>query len=83
MQYVSWNREDQEKVIELSRTELDFLIDEWILGKNAERDRAMLRRRLFDGITYERLAEEFDMSPRQTREIVHKAEQKLYRHIPG
>lgn len=72
-----------ERVTELSRTELDFLIDEWILGRNAERDRAMLRRRLFDGITYERLAEEFEMSPRQTREIIHKAEAKLYRHIPG
>lgn len=70
-------------MIDVSRSELNFLIDEWIIGKNAERDRAMLRRRLFDGITFERLAEEFDMSPRQTREIVHKAEQKIYKHIPG
>lgn len=70
-------------MIDVSRSELDFLINEWIIGKNAERDRAMIRRRLFDGITFERLAEEFDMSPRQTREIIHKAEEKLYRHIPG
>lgn len=70
-------------MIELSRSELDFLISEWIIGRNAERDRAMLRRRLFDGITFEKLAEEFDMSPRQTREIIHKAEQKIYKHFPG
>ena len=68
---------------ELSRSELEFFIDEWIIGKNSERDRKILKRRLFDGITFERLAEEFELSPRQTREIVHKAEQKLYRHIPG
>lgn len=70
-------------MIDLSRSELDFLIAEWIIGKNAERDRAILRRRLFDGITFERLTEEFDLSPRQTREIVHKAEQRIYKHIPG
>ena len=49
----------------LSRTEVNQLIDEWIIGKNAERDRAILRRRLIDGITFERLAEEFDLSVRQ------------------
>ena len=68
---------------DVGRSELNYLIDEWIIGKNAERDRLMLKRRLFDGITFERLAEEFDMSPRQTREIVHKAEQKVFKHLPG
>lgn len=66
----------------LSRSELEVIIHEWIIGKNAERDRAILSRRLFDGVTFERLAEEFDMSPRQTRTIVHKAEQKIFKHIP-
>lgn len=68
---------------DVGRSELNYLIDEWIIGRNAERDRLMLKRRLFDGITFERLAEEFDMSPRQTREIVHKAEQKVFKHVPG
>ena len=62
---------------DVGRSELNYLIDEWIIGRNAERDRLMLKRRLFDGITFERLAEEFDMSPRQTREIVHKADYVL------
>ena len=55
---------------ELSRSEIEALMHEWILGRNAERDRAILRRRLFDGITYERLAEEFDLSVRCTKQIV-------------
>ena len=61
-----------------SRSELDKLIDEWILGRNAERDRKILRRRLFDGITYERLAEEFDLSVRQVKNIVYKGEDKIF-----
>jgi len=56
------------------------LIDEWIIGKNAERDRAILRRRLFDGITYELLAEEFQLSVRQVKSIVYKSERKVFSH---
>ena len=67
----------------LSRADIEELIFQWVIGKNSERDRAMLRRRLFDGITFERLAEEFDMSPLQTRAIIHKAEERIFRHIPG
>ena len=39
-----------------------------------ERDRKILERRLIDGIVFEKLAEEFEMSPRQIRTIVHKNE---------
>ena len=39
-----------------------------------ERDRKILRRRMIDGITYERLAMEFDMSTRQIKNIVYKYE---------
>jgi len=48
--------------IDYSRTQIENAIEEWIVGKNAERDRAVLRRRLIDGICFEPLAEEFDLS---------------------
>ena len=63
---------------DLSKHELNELIDEWIIGRNAERNRAILRRRLFDGVTYEKLAEEFDMSVRQIKAIVYKCEEKIF-----
>lgn len=63
---------------ELSRSQIDWLIEEWIIGKNAERNRKILRRRLFDGIAFERLAEEFDMSVRQIKDIVYKCEEKIF-----
>ena len=47
---------------------------------HSERDRSILCRRLIDGITFERLAEEFEMSPRQIRSIVHKNENILFKH---
>lgn len=65
----------------VSKSELDSLILEWIIGKNAERDRAILRRRLFDGITFEKLSEEFGLSVRQTKAIVYKCEEKVFKHL--
>ena len=48
---------------------------------HSERDRRILERRLIDGIVFERLAEEFEMSPRQIRTIVHRNEAILFKHI--
>lgn len=63
-----------------SRSEIDRLIDEWVIGRNAERDRMILKRRLLDGITYDRLAEEFDLSVRQVKNIVYRREDELFKH---
>ena len=61
-----------------SSTELNTAIDEWILN---EKHRAILKRRLIDGICFEPLAEEFDMSVRQIKRIVYKSQEVLFRHI--
>lgn len=63
---------------DLSRSEISALIDEWIFS---ERDRNILKRRLLDGICYEPLAEEFDLSVRQIKEIVYKAQKALFDKI--
>ncbi len=54
--------------INISTSELAHLIDEWIFS---ERDRAILKRRLIDGIHHESLAEEFNLSVRQIKTIVY------------
>ena len=61
-----------------SRTELNDAIEEWILN---EKYRAILKRRLLDGIVFEKLSEEFSMSPRQIKRIVYKCEEIIFRHI--
>ncbi len=62
----------------LPRSEISKLIDEWIFN---ERDRALLKRRLLDGITYEKLAEEFDLSVRHVKTVVYKSQDKIFSHI--
>lgn len=67
---------------DLSRDDWEHLIDQYIIGRNAERNRKLIKRRLLDGICYEPLSEEFDLSVRQTKKIVYAAEKKLLKHIP-
>ena len=62
----------------LSRSQWENLIDEWIFN---ERDRAILKRRLLDGRTFEQLAEEFDFSTQNIQRIVYKAQNKLFSKI--
>ncbi len=63
---------------DLSRTQLEALIDEWIFS---ERDRAILKRRMLDGICFDQLSEEFNLSVRQTKNIVYKAKERLFKHL--
>ena len=60
----------------MTRTEIENLIDENVLH---ERNRNILKRRWIDGICYEPLAEEFDLSVRQVKNIVKKYESMLYK----
>lgn len=62
----------------ITNSEIDHLINEYI---HSERDRKVLHLRLVDGLTYEKLAEKMDMSVRQTKNIVYRAEAKLFKHI--
>lgn len=59
-------------------SEIAALIDEHI---HSERDRAILKRRLMDGVCYELLGEEFDLSDRQIKNIVYKNEQILFKFL--
>ncbi len=63
---------------DLSRNDIEELINQWIFS---ERDRAIMRRRLLDGITYDELSYEFDLSVRQIKNIVYKSEIKIFSHV--
>lgn len=65
-------------MIEYSNSQMSNLIDEYI---HNERDRAILKRRLLDGVCYEPLAEEFGLSVRHVKSIVYKAQDRLFSHI--
>lgn len=61
-----------------TNSQISALIDEHI---HNQRDRNILKRRLCDGLTYERLAAEFDLSTQRVKAIVYKAQQKLIRYL--
>ena len=66
------------KYDDVPNSEICRQIDEWI---KSERDRKILKRRLVDGICFEPLADEFQMSVRQIKNIVYKSEKILFSHF--
>ena len=64
--------------MDINLNEISNLIDLWV---NSERNRRILKRRLIDGIRYEPLAEEFDLSVRQVKNIVYKESEKIFKKV--
>ena len=65
--------------MEYTNSQIRRIIEDFI---HSERDRNILSRRLIDGITFERLAEEQDMSVRQIKNIVYRNEKILFSKLP-
>ena len=63
---------------DLTFSEWEKLIDEHIFS---ERDRKMIKRKILDGITFEALAEEFDLSVQRTKAVVYDAAARLLRYV--
>lgn len=61
-----------------ANSQIDAAINEWI---HSERDRRILHLKLVDGLTYEKIAEIMDMSPKRIQKIVWDAEDRLFRHL--
>lgn len=66
----------------MTNEEIRRVIDNYVRGRNGERNRAILKRRIIDGITLEKLAEEFDMSVSQIKEIIYKNRTALKDRLP-
>lgn len=71
------------KTPNVCKLEILAAMEQWIIGRRSERDRAIFYDHLFRGITYEEIAEKFDMSPRQIQNIIRACEQKVFPHLPG
>lgn len=73
-----------------SRTELENGINEWIIGRNAERNRLILKYKLIDGLSYSAIADKLNQEDypdsyridvRQIQRVIRKSETILFRHI--
>lgn len=66
-----------EAMKDYSYSEMDNLISEYVTGKNAKRDREILRMHFLDGLCNREIAEIIDMSEAQVQRIVRKRGDKL------
>lgn len=62
----------------LSRSQIEHIINEWIFNK---KHREILVDRLLDGMTYQEIAEKYDISIQSTKNIIYKAQDKLFKHL--
>lgn len=65
-------------MIEYTNSQIAYIIDEIV---HNQRNREILKSRFIDGICYERLADIYDMSVRQVKNIVYREEKRLFKRI--
>lgn len=65
--------------MEYTNSQIRRIIEDFI---HSERDRKILIRRLIDGVTFEKLAEEQEMSVRQIKNIVYRDEKIIFSKLP-
>ncbi len=65
-------------MMEYKNSDIATIINEYV---HNEKYRAILKRRYIDGVCYEPLAEEFDLSVCQIKNIIYKHENIIFKHL--
>ena len=65
----------------ITAEDIENAVDRYIVGKSAERNRQILKSRFIDGLTYEKLAEKYDLSVSHVKFIVYKLENVVYDNL--
>lgn len=65
-------------MVDLSRSDIVKLIEEYIF---VSRDREIAKARWIDGMTFDEIAEKFDISPRQAKTIIRNARERVLNHV--
>lgn len=73
-------------LMEYNRDAIERGIEQWILGRNGERDRIVLGMYLIDGITYEEMrirleAIGYPLTTEGIKKIVKRRKEQLFRHM--
>lgn len=65
-------------MIEYTNSDISHIIDEYI---HNELYRNVLKSRYIDGLTYEKLAEKYDRSVKNIKDIIRKNEYTIFKHL--
>lgn len=66
---------------EYRKSELENAFDEYIIGFKAERNKHVMKRHYCDGLTFEEIAEELDMSVMQIKNITYRYCDIISKHL--
>lgn len=68
------------------RKAVDDAIEEWVIGRNGERDRIIMRLHLFDGVTFQEMQKRLDktgypLSIDRLKQIINRRLPQIQKHI--
>ena len=61
--------------------EINHMIDQYIYGRKAQRNREIFRESFVDGVPQEQIAEEYGLSVRQVQNIIYACQRQLFPHL--
>lgn len=61
-------------------------IDQWVIGRNGERDRVIMQMYMLDGITFAKMQDRLEewgypLSIDQIKKVVRRRKEELFKHI--
>jgi DNA-directed RNA polymerase specialized sigma24 family protein len=76
------NKKLIDQLIGMTRTEIEHAIDERVICRqNAQRNREIFKLAYLDGISQERIAEKYGLTPRQVQNALYDTERILLKHL--
>lgn len=65
------------------RSEIQDVIDEWIIGRDGLRNRKVIETYLFDGLSVDEMIDVFHLSPQGLKKIIYPNLHTIARHLEG
>jgi hypothetical protein len=63
------------------RSEIQNVIDEWIIGRDGMRNRRVVETYLFDGLSVDEMIDTFHLSPQGLKKIIYPNLHTIARHL--
>lgn len=65
-------------VKEYSYDDIERCINQWV---KHERNRQIMKSKLLDGLTFEKIAEKYDLSDRYVKTLIYRLEMQVFEHL--
>ncbi len=59
------------------KSELEHLIEEWVIGRNARRNKRIIRDKLIHGMTIPQVAAKYKLSETRTKTVIRTFRRKI------